>query len=221
MKVTCLCLTRNRRNWLPQAIQCFLNQTYQDRELLIVSDGEHIRDLIPEVPGLIRHIVVPDQTLIGTKRNIGCDLSSGDLIAHWDDDDFSGPQRLDKQVPRLAAGSISVTGYHSLPFTDGTNWWQYSGTPDFAIGASLLFRRSWWERNPFEARQVGEDNAFVRRARDNRQILGVDDEGTMAITIHPGNTCARSHLTPRASNWKQISAPAIAEQMQGEAACSV
>ncbi len=49
--VTCLCLTRNRRAWLPRAIGCFLAQTYEERELLIVDDGdEGVTDLVPDDP---------------------------------------------------------------------------------------------------------------------------------------------------------------------------
>ena len=46
--VTCLCLTRNRRGFLPRAIECFVAQTYEERELLIVDDGDDsIADLAP------------------------------------------------------------------------------------------------------------------------------------------------------------------------------
>ena len=45
--VTCMMLTRNRREWLPRAIACYQAQTYANRELLIVMDGEDTRDAIP------------------------------------------------------------------------------------------------------------------------------------------------------------------------------
>src|SRR3954465_8432998 len=101
--VTCLCLTRNRREWLPRAIACFQAQTYERRELLIVADGDDVRDLVAGLPAL------PPGTLgctgarlgIGAKRNWGCQRATGELIAHWDDDDYSAPTRLADQVARL------------------------------------------------------------------------------------------------------------------------
>ena len=38
--VTCVCLTRNRREFLPRAIECFLAQTYEPRELLVLNDDK-------------------------------------------------------------------------------------------------------------------------------------------------------------------------------------
>src|SRR5437870_1942610 len=46
--ITCLCLTRNRRGWLPKAIASYLAQSYTPRELLIIADGEDVTDLVPQ-----------------------------------------------------------------------------------------------------------------------------------------------------------------------------
>lgn len=191
MKVSCLCLTRNRRDWLPQAIACFFSQTYEDKELLIVADGEMIEDLVP-VDSRIR-IFRPrlQKPLVGVKRNFGCHLAAGTLVAIWDDDDFSAPDRLTRQVERLLDSGVAVTGYRTMPFTDGQRWWMYRGEPAFALATSLLFRRAWWEKHPFQNTQIGQDEAFAKQAADAGQLLTVDDEGLMYATIHPGNTSPR------------------------------
>ena len=44
--VTCLCLTKNRRNWLPKAIDCYQSQTYENREMLVVASGVDVADII-------------------------------------------------------------------------------------------------------------------------------------------------------------------------------
>src|SRR5438876_599999 len=71
--ITCLCLTRNRREWLPKAIDSYQAQSYQPRELLIIADGEDVRDLIPQQED-IRLIEIEEGRNIGDKRNFGASL---------------------------------------------------------------------------------------------------------------------------------------------------
>jgi glycosyltransferase involved in cell wall biosynthesis len=197
--VTCLCLTRNRRQWLPKAIAAFQAQTHSPRELLVVADGEDVRDLIPSDP-TIRLIHLESSIEIGGKRNFGCEHAAGTIIAHWDDDDHSAPARLADQVGRLESSGRQVTGYHSMRFTDGAKWWQYSGTLDYSVGTSLCYYRAWWRRHPFPPLQVCEDNEFVRDAVAARQLATADAGDLMYATIHEGNTSPRN----MADNWKLL-----------------
>jgi len=192
--VTCLCLTRNRRTWLPKAIACFQKQTYPQAELLILADGQDVRELLPD-DDRVRLIHLSEVRTIGEKRNFGCGRAQGDVICHWDDDDWSAPGRLADQIPRL--NGIAVTGYNAMRFTDGGRWWRYQGTSDYALGTSLCYLRSWWQAHPFKACNVGEDNVFVNMARSERAILSVDAGELMHATIHPNNTSPR-HIT---ANW--------------------
>lgn len=196
-------MTRNRKEWLPKAIECFQRQTYPHRELIILADGEDVRHIIPE-DNRIRYIhLAPPARQIGDKRNFGCDLAAGSVIAHWDDDDFSAPERLADQVERMVSSGKAVTGYHSMRFTDGKRWWAYNGKNDYAIGTSLCYRREWWERNKFPAVQIGEDNRFVEAAYAARQLISIPAGDMMHATIHRGNTSKRSLKPP---TWTEISA---------------
>jgi hypothetical protein len=129
--------------------------------------------------------------VIGRKRNLGCSWAEGAVIVHWDDDDFSAPGRIADQVERLHETGKAVTGYHSMKFTDGERWWQYSGNPSYSLGTSLCFQREWWKSSPFPAVQVGEDNTFVGMANHRRELSSVDAGDMMHATIHPGNTSPR------------------------------
>ena len=198
--MTCLCLTRNRRQWLPKAIACIQRQTYRDSELLILADGEDVRDLVPDDPR-IRLIHISESLEIGSKRNLGCDLARGDVIAHWDDDDHSEPERLADQINRLAASSKPVTGYHSMRFTDGASWWQYRGAPDYSLGTALCYRRGWWSEHRFPAVQIAEDGAFAQAAAESDALTSVDAGRLMYATIHDGNTSPRRML---GDNWTRL-----------------
>jgi DNA-binding transcriptional LysR family regulator len=157
---------------------------------LILADGEDVRDLLPN-DDRIRLIHIDEGCRIGEKRNFGCDRASGEIIAHWDDDDFSAPARLSDQVHRLLQSGKPVTAYHSMHFTDGREWWQYRGNSGVAIGSSLCFRKSWWREHPFPAKQVGEDGEFARAALRAGQLITAPAGLLMAASIHPGNTSPR------------------------------
>ena len=203
MKVTCLCLTRNRREWLPEAIACFKAQTYLDTELLIVADGQSdVEGLIPEDPR-IRVIVIGKRLSIGEKRNIGCANAAGEIIAHWDDDDHSSPERLNDQVQRLIETGKNVTAYHSMKFSDGKNWWQYQGDPSFGFDTSLCYLKSFWERHDFGHVNDGLEMSFRAAAIREGQFVSTDAGDMMFASIHPGNTGPRV-MTPGNSSWQAI-----------------
>lgn len=193
--VTCVCLTRNRRAWLAKAMAAYLAQTYEARELLIIADGEEVRDLIPDRPD-IRLIHVEEGRTIGEKRNFGVEQARSKYVAHWDDDDFSGPDRLHDQLGRLRSAGVSVAGYSQIDFTDGTSWWRYSGDVGFAPGSSLVYEREWALRNPFLAIQIGEDGEFVKTAREHGQIVTAPSPGLLTASVHADNTSPRN-LTDR------------------------
>lgn len=209
--VTCLCLTRNRRQWLPRAIRCFLNQTYPKKELLILADGEDVRDLVENLDvgsgeNSVRYIFQSGSQQIGDKRNTGSELASGEVILSWDDDDWSAPERIQDQVARMQYHQVSVTGYHSMLFTDGRVWWKYHGNQSANLGSSLCYRKNWWEQNKFPSRQIGEDSGFIHTAYRKGQYSSVDAGELMVASIHAGNS------SPRAlsgESWKRTEDPKI------------
>lgn len=207
--VTCLCLTKKRREWLPKAIACFQAQTYPQRELLIIADGyDDVEGVVPVVPRIT--VAYTGPLNVGCKRNFGCALAHGELIAHWDDDDYSAPGRLTDQVERLRATEKAVTGYQSMKFTDGVTWWLYKGWTGFALATSLCYRRAWWEAHRFAELQCGQDEEFVAKATAAKQLAAVEDLGLMYATIHPGNTSPRGVKSSGASScWVPLREPCV------------
>ncbi len=192
--VSCICVTKNRRAWLPQAIASYQAQSYTPRELIIIADGDDVRDLVPEQDDI--RLVQIDNRNIGAKRNLGVSMADGRYVAHWDDDDYSAPDRLMDQVTRLRHG-LPVTGYSQIDFTDGTEWWRYSGDDGFAPGSTLLYERSWALEHPFPFIQVGEDGSFVEAARRRGKIATAPSNGMLTATIHKDNTSPRNFWEER------------------------
>jgi glycosyltransferase involved in cell wall biosynthesis len=199
--VTCLCLTTaGRKEFLNRAVECFMAQRYENCELLIVADSVFDLDIElrpvgtapcdrPLTVGQDVSVLIPFRALtIGAKRNAGCEAAQGEIIAVWDDDDYSAPGRIEFQVQSLRIAQKAVTGFQVMKFTDGASWWQYALPAGFVIGTSLCFRRDWWEKHPFEDRQIGEDVRFADVAYQAGQLAMCPDMDLMYATIHPGNT---------------------------------
>lgn len=164
----------------------------------MVSSGQAVTHLIPEG---VRHLHLRGIPTTGRARNVGVEASLGEVIAHFDDDDFSHPGRLEDQLRRLIASGKPVTGYRSMRFTDGTRWWRYDGSADYALGTSLVYRRDFWQRSRFPDLKVGEDNQFVSRARACGGIATADAGEMMWATIHDQNTSPRS---VKGKQWKEL-----------------
>jgi glycosyltransferase involved in cell wall biosynthesis len=202
MCASCICITRNRRAWLPRAIECFLRQTHEQRELLILIDGDDVTDIIPKDPR-IRTLLLASRLPIGAKRNLACLHSRGEVIVHWDDDDYSAPGRIASQVRKLEQSGKAVTAYQSMKFTDGKNWFLYSGNAAIAVGTSLCYRRDWWLNNRFPEQQISEDSEFARAAANGLELVTEGDQGLMFATIHPDNTSDRGNNL-NAPPWSEL-----------------
>src|SRR5437868_1947457 len=114
--VSCIMPTFNRRAFVPLAIEYFLRQDFDDSELVIVDDGsDPIVDLVPE-DERIRYVRLPAKASVGAKRNAACTHARGQIIAHWDDDDWHAPHRLRYQVEALQRSGMDICGIRTLLF---------------------------------------------------------------------------------------------------------
>jgi len=190
--VSCIMPTYNRRAYVPQAIQYFLRQNYPNRELLILDDGsEPINDLVPADPR-IHYTRLEKRMILGAKRNLGCKLAQGTIIAHWDDDDWIAPHRLCYQVEVLEQQKKDVCGTGRLLFyspSTGKSWlYEYPATIHrWLAGGTLCYRKSFWLHNPFPEIAKGEDTRFVLNPKVLNAVV-IPDYSFYVALIHPANT---------------------------------
>jgi hypothetical protein len=93
MKITVLCPTFRRPHLLSHLIWCFTQQTHEDRELIVLSDGG---DLLPSHGDRWR-VEVADARYpsLGAKRNALALMSDAGAICQFDDDDLYLPWHLE------------------------------------------------------------------------------------------------------------------------------
>lgn len=188
--VSCIMPTSNRAGFVTQALRYFLAQDYPHKELIILDDGsESVAQLIPRHPN-IRYIRKNAKSPIGAKRNEACRMAKGEIIVHWDDDDWYAPDWISRQVVCLHETGADVCGLANVLFYDrriDKAWkYVYDGSPAWVAGATLAYRRETWLAHPFDEIQIGEDNAFVWKS--GGKVAAHDHLRGFVSFIHPGNT---------------------------------
>lgn len=105
--VSCLCASRpNRLGQLQRAVLDFQAQTYANRELVIVVDGQSgFGDVVRAFVGNDKRVRVLDRLV---RSQLDClqfaAMSAfGDILTIWDDDNLNHPMRLSRQVEKQKA----------------------------------------------------------------------------------------------------------------------
>jgi O-antigen biosynthesis protein len=188
--VSCIMPTANRRWFAQRAIAYFMRQDYSDRELLVLDDGEdRVEDLIPG-DARVRYVALDQRLVLGAKRNRACELARGEVIVHWDDDDWQAPARVSYQVGELARHGAELCGPSRALYFDprvGRAWqYEYAGHPTWVAGNALCYRREAWERRRFAEVAIGEDNSFVWGMRGVPPLVHADHRFLVAL-VHAAN----------------------------------
>ncbi len=105
-----------------RAVNSFINQTHENKELVIVSDGcektNTLYDILYKENTQIKLIKQPknnDSKYPGVLRQIGIDHSSGDRIMYLDSDDYYHPERISKIDEQFDDELDWVCGASSYP----------------------------------------------------------------------------------------------------------
>lgn len=176
-----------REGYLQKCISYFDNQTYQERELIIVPGGGSI----------------------GEKRNRGCEAANGDIIVHFDDDDYYSPDYIENAVIHLIETNSILTGLSSAYFYDKKNrkaWlWQYTGGMPYVCEASMVYYKSFWQEKPFRDTSIGEGIGFLEYRKG---VSPHNHINSFVANIHDSNTASKQQLR----NMKNIR-PEIVENI--------
>lgn len=184
--VSCVMPTWNRRAFIPAALDCFMRQTYDNRELVILDDGtEPVQDLLPAKDTRVRYFFENRRRITGDKRNRVNSLAKGSIICHWDDDDWSADNRLEFQVDLLLKSGKPVTGFSDLLFWDEKERLAkrfVSSMKGYACGTTLCYKKDFWVIHQFRPRHESSDNDFVYPILN--QIAASKDTRYMVARIH-------------------------------------
>ena len=203
--VSCVMITANRRRLCRRAVLCFQRQTYPQRELVVIDDGE--QDLSELFTGLppqqvtYCRIAKRAEATLGALRNLALEVAKGEVIAQWDDDDWYHPERLERQLTAILAGHdaccLSATLMHLNHRRFATR--PYVGLLRNGVPGSIVHRLD--PRARYPDRRIGEDTAFLRHWLDRRYArLPATDAHLFIRCFHGTNSWTRKHFLSRLRN---------------------
>jgi len=171
-------LVSNRPEDASKAIDRLRAQRVPNFEVVVGCHGfsaSVVSDAIDRLAAVVPVTVLEfdSHTSLGACLNRAITHSGADVVAKMDDDDHYGPAYLIDAVQALMYSGAPIVGkgtsYAYLESEDrtvirrpGNEERYYNGSP---TGATLVWKRSLWEENPFAHRSLGEDLSFLRGAR--------------------------------------------------------
>lgn len=207
--ISCLLVTaRGRFHHVQRSVRCYLDQTYPNKELVVVNEGplEYQTQIDEWFQTLgrsdIRTVWLSGKYTLGALRNISMAMALGKYMCQWDDDDFCMPYRLATQYAHLAATPGAKVCYLSdqlhYYFSTGEVYWDnwkryHSGNclHHSLIPGSIMAERSVGVRYPStgEFASAGEDSVLsdqlITQNRD--QISLLSGMGYMHVYSYHGN----------------------------------
>jgi len=169
----------NNAEYLPDAIQSVLDQTYPNLELIVVNDAspDNTSEVVKKYNDpRIRYVVHENNQGLSAARNTGILTAKGDIVALLDGDDFYHPDKFQEHVDFLEKNpDIGVTYNARFELNHSAKTirelWRPALTArlmDLVMGfpfspSDMVIRREWALRvNMFEKKYVyvGEDLDF-------------------------------------------------------------
>jgi glycosyltransferase involved in cell wall biosynthesis len=195
--ISCLTVTRpGRLESLRRAIVCFEAQSFSDRELVIVHDGDtefaaDLGSVVHGVEGEINVVAAESGQSLGRLRNISVEAAAGDIVCQWDDDDLYHPLRLEVQHQALASrdGSacLLVDQLHLFDTDSELYWddWSSELFPMSLIQGTLMAAKADLALYPDLER--GEDTpVVVALVNSGHRVVPLQDHGFLYVYVYDG-----------------------------------
>lgn len=214
-KISCLMVTgKNRFEYFVKSFKCYENQTYPNKELVIVNEGpkeyqDRIKNYVSHRDD-VRLIFLDGWYSLGALRNISISLCYGDLFVQWDDDDFNMPERLSVQFNFLLNNPKAKVCYlsdqlHYYWHTKTLYWedWKEYGSNDIIKyglipGTLMAWKKDFFVRYPSTGNNCssGEDSVLSNKICDNNEndVVLLSKRGNIQIySYHGDNTFNIKH----------------------------
>lgn len=119
-KVSVIIPFYNNFQWLSEAINSVIAQTYQDFEIIVINDGslEDDTHFLENFSNSIQYLKVTNGGP-ARARNMGIRLAKGKFIAFLDSDDLWLPEKLSKQVAFMEENDVNWSHTSYFIFNEG------------------------------------------------------------------------------------------------------
>jgi glycosyltransferase involved in cell wall biosynthesis len=182
------------------ALACYQHQTYPNRELIVVDDGDRFpaeAHAVAQAGGKL--LQLPPGAILGTKLNCGSQAASGVLCQKMDDDDWYAPKFLETMVGAFHHGRRvvcrpSLMFVSPFLFFEVARWEIRRSVENNAPGATLMYAREDWEVRPFRNLPQDEDVWYYQdQTATGVQPIPIKDAEIFLAVRHSGSTQDRAH----------------------------
>lgn len=196
--ISCICVTRARPILLARSIECFKQQTWPNKELVILyedddKDTSEFLATICEREIRVLEIRSFPKLSLGELRNVAIRASRGAFFSQWDDDDWFHPERLAVQFAYLRGNRAHACVLNHWIVFDGTTNLAYV-SPEWTWEGSILCDKKVFSKTlQYENLSKGEDTVFLQKLQDRYNVALLNRPFLYIYIYHGHNTWEREH----------------------------
>tara|TARA_E500000178_G_C16950651_1_gene721097 strand:+ start:712 stop:1329 length:618 start_codon:yes stop_codon:yes gene_type:complete len=173
-------------------------QTYpkSNLEWIVLDDGnkDRSKDFSDD---FTTYVKLYKKINLGRKRQFACNISSGEFIIFFDDDDYHFSNRIEKSVSKLQnVGSRYIAGNSKMLICDvSTNKVYHCGPfhKNHCTAGTMCFRKEIFQGTSFRnSDKSGEEAFFLKNWKI--PVLQLDPLESIICLAHNQNTITKDHL---------------------------
>jgi glycosyltransferase involved in cell wall biosynthesis len=152
MKALAVCITYGRLPYLGKMLSSFLEQTYDDKHLVVVNDDVNVQLCC-------RHENVSvlncnKRLSVAEKRNLGAVYGKFDIVFPWDDDDVFFPKRMEHHIKQYEDPNVNAYRNYSCYILYNSRFC----TDEGGINNKSYKKSEWYKCGGYESDgPIGED----------------------------------------------------------------
>ncbi len=212
-KISIIIPVRNGENYLAEALESALDQTYPNKEIVVVDDGstDGTREIVERFSVRSLH---QDPRGVGAARNRGVTHAAGEYLAFLDHDDLWEKTKLTAQMTLLLEKKSDPLVFAQVrPFLCSTLTEDERRAisvneaivPGYISGTLLLSQKRFREIGPFsETGHVGEFIEWYARALDRNLPIAMLQKVALYRRIHRSNMGRKPDLHPKTGYLKTL-----------------
>lgn len=199
--VTVIVPTWNPGPWLWTAVRSLTQQTYADLQILIMDDRSGAEftpqlDRLLEMDSRIQIIISPQNRGTYASRNAAVrEYAHGDYVTIQDDDDWSHPQRIERQVDFSESRSLAVGMARAARVTEDLRFVRRGATfIRRGYPTTLVARSTFTEIGFWDPVRRNSDFEFIRRTRRSKKPTGDLGQAPLLLQRHREGSLSSSEV---------------------------
>jgi glycosyltransferase involved in cell wall biosynthesis len=200
------------RAWLHAGLlSVFRHQDYSNIEMLVADSGDNgqSESLVNVKDDNIHYYWLDNDISVGSKRNFLIEQAKGEVIVHFDDDDYYAPNYVSKMVQLMQDYDfVTLSAWYNLDVRTGDlYYWDTVARSDYVFtpgltttvstnvvntigahaantwgyGFCYAYKRRLWEQHRFPDINLEEDIRFVQAFKDKVPTLCFEDMSCLVV----------------------------------------